>query len=308
MLRPFLLILTISLIVNPVFASQSISIASSIRPIAMLIKAVTGDETPVKILLPGNISPHDFRLKFSDIKLIKESDLFFWVGPNLESGISKAVKTHGSSNIIKLIDIDDLSWPKFVGEVSHNHSVHHHGHHNEHESNEATLDNRDSHIWLSPKNAMRIVAVINDSLGRKYPDKKEFFKKNTKNFEASIRSLDTVISSRLEEIKHKGFLVAHDGYRHFIDYYDLNQLGVIDLTDDISPSAKHKGNLNKISDETSCIFTDPQHSSKAANQLSEKFNIKSRELDLMGHNVPLRKNSYIDFLSKLSETVVECLK
>ena len=66
--------------------------------------------------------------------------------------------------------------------------------------------------------------------------------------------------------------------------------------------------LNKLIDKTSCIFTDPQHTSKAANQLAKKFDIKSRELDLLGHNVSLGKKSYIDFLSKLSETVVECLK
>ena len=307
MLRSCLIII-ISFIINPVFASQNSSIASSIRPIAMLLKAVTGDETSVNILLPGNMSPHNYRLRFSDIKLIKESDLFFWVGPNLESGISKAVKTHGTTNIIKLMDIDDLSWPKTTGELGHSHSNLNHGHDNEHESYEGVKDNRDHHIWLSPQNAVAIVATINDLLGKKFPDKKEFFEKNTNNFEASLKSLNITIRERLEEIKHKGFLVAHDGYRHFVDFYDLNQLGIVDLTDDISPSAKHKGNLNKLIDKTSCIFTDPQHTSKVANQLAKKFNIKSRELDLMGHNIPLGKNSYIDFLSKLSETVVECLK
>jgi zinc transport system substrate-binding protein len=274
----------------------------------MLLTAVTGDETSVNILLPGNMSPHNYRLRFSDIKLIKESDLFFWIGPNLESGISKAVKTHGTTNIIKLMDIDDLSWPKTTGELGHSHSNLNHGHDNEHESYEGVKDNRDHHIWLSPQNAVAIVATINDLLGKKFPDKKEFFEKNTNNFEASLKSLNITIRERLEEIKHKGFLVAHDGYRHFVDFYDLNQLGIVDLTDDISPSAKHKGNLNKLIDKTSCIFTDPQHTSKVANQLAKKFNINSRELDLMGHNIPLGKNSYIDFLSKLSETVVECLK
>ena len=307
MLRSCLIII-ISITINPVFASQNTSIASSIRPIAMLLSAVTGDETSVNILLPGNMSPHDYRLRFSDIKLIKESDLFFWIGPNLESGISKAVKTHGTTNIIKLMDIDDLSWPKTTTELSHSHTDHNHGHDNEYESYEGVKDNRDPHIWLNPKNAVAIVATINELLVKKYPEKKEIFEKNTNNFEASLKSLNIVIRERLEEIKHKGFLVAHDGYRHFVDFYDLNQLGVIDLTDDISSSAKHKGNLNKLIDKTSCIFTDPQHTSKAANQLAKKFDIKSRELDLLGHNVPLGKKSYIDFLSKLSETVVECLK
>jgi|TARA_B100001093_G_scaffold268034_2_gene256369 zinc transport system substrate-binding protein len=274
----------------------------------MLLSAVTGDETSVNILLPGNMSPHDYRLKFSDIKLIKESELFFWIGPNLESGISKAVKTHGTTNIIKLMDIDDLSWPKTTTELSHSHTDHNHGHDNEYESYEGVKDNRDPHIWLNPKNAVAIVATINELLAKKYPEKKEIFEKNTNNFEASLKSLNIVIRERLEEIKHKGFLVAHDGYRHFVDFYDLNQLGVVDLTDDISSSAKHKGNLNKLIDKTSCIFTDPQHTSKAANQLAKKFDIKSRELDLLGHNIPLGKKSYIDFLSKLSETVVECLK
>ncbi len=307
MLRSCLIII-ISITINPVFASQNTSIATSIRPIAMLLSAVTGDETSVNILLPGNMSPHDYRLKFSDIKLIKESELFFWIGPNLESGISKAVKTHGTTNIIKLMDIDDLSWPKTTTELSHSHTDHNHGHDNEYESYEGVKDNRDPHIWLNPKNAVAIVATINELLAKKYPEKKEIFEKNTNNFEASLKSLNIVIRERLEEIKHKGFLVAHDGYRHFVDFYDLNQLGVVDLTDDISSSAKHKGNLNKLIDKTSCIFTDPQHTSKAANQLAKKFDIKSRELDLLGHNIPLGKKSYIDFLSKLSETVVECLK
>ena len=307
MLRSCLIII-ISITINPVFASQNTSIASSIRPIAMLLSAVTGDETSVNILLPGNMSPHDYRLKFSDIKLIKESELFFWIGPNLESGISKAVKTHGTTNIIKLMDIDDLSWPKTTTELSHSHTDHNHGHDNEYESYEGVKDNRDPHIWLNPKNAVAIVVTINELLAKKYPEKKEIFEKNTNNFEASLKSLNIVIRERLEEIKHKGFLVAHDGYRHFVDFYDLNQLGVVDLTDDISSSAKHKGNLNKLIDKTSCIFTDPQHTSKAANQLAKKFDIKSRELDLLGHNIPLGKKSYIDFLSKLSETVVECLK
>ena len=307
MLRSCLIII-ISITINPVFASQNTWIASSIRPIAMLLSAVTGDETSVNILLPGNMSPHDYRLKFSDIKLIKESELFFWIGPNLESGISKAVKTHGTTNIIKLMDIDDLSWPKTTTELSHSHTDHNHGHDNEYESYEGVKDNRDPHIWLNPKNAVAIVATINELLAKKYPEKKEIFEKNTNNFEASLKSLNIVIRERLEEIKHKGFLVAHDGYRHFVDFYDLNQLGVVDLTDDISSSAKHKDNLNKLIDKTSCIFTDPQHTSKAANQLAKKFDIKSRELDLLGHNIPLGKKSYIDFLSKLSETVVECLK
>ena len=307
MLRSCLIII-ISITINPVFASQNTSIASSIRPIAMLLSAVTGDETSVNILLPGNMSPHDYRLKFSDIKLIKESELFFWIGPNLESGISKAVKTHGTTNIIKLMDIDDLSWPKTTTELSHSHTDHNHGHDNEYESYEGVKDNRDPHIWLNPKNAVAIVATINELLAKKYPEKKEIFEKNTNNFETSLKSLNIVIRERLEEIKHKGFLVAHDGYRNFVDFYDLNQLGVVDLTDDISSSAKHKGNLIKLIDKTSCIFTDPQHTSKAANQLAKKFDIKSRELDLLGHNIPLGKKSYIDFLSKLSETVVECLK
>ena len=58
MLRSCLIII-ISFIINPVFASQNSSIASSIRPIAMLLTAVTGDETSVNILLPGNMSPHN---------------------------------------------------------------------------------------------------------------------------------------------------------------------------------------------------------------------------------------------------------
>ncbi|MAD57372.1 MAG: hypothetical protein CMK44_02195 [Porticoccus sp.] len=292
---------------SPSFALQTTKVSTSIRPVAMLVKSVVGDEIPVQILLPGSVSPHDYQLRFSDIKLIKESDVFFWVGPTLESGISKAVNNHGSLNAIKLMGVSGLHWPSSFSKHHH-----HHHHHEEHKGeliiSEDVHDYRDPHIWLSPRNAIKIVTVINNSLGKIYPENKITFDKNTNNFKSSMKSLDKLIGDRLKEVEKKGFLVAHDGYRHFVDHYGLNQLGVIDLTDDISSSAKHKGKLNRLSDKTSCIFTDPQHSSKSANQLAEKFDISSRKLDLMGHDIPLKKNSYIEFLGKFSETVVECLK
>ena len=75
------------------------------------------------------------------------------------------------------MDIDDLSWPKTTAELSHSHSDHNHGHDNEYESYEGVKDNRDPHIWLNPKNAVAIVATINELLGKKYPEKKEIFEK-----------------------------------------------------------------------------------------------------------------------------------
>ncbi len=58
------------------------------------------------------------------------------------------------------MDIDDLSWPKTTGEVSHSHLDQNDGHDNEHVSYKGVKDNRDPHIWLSPKMQLRLLQQL----------------------------------------------------------------------------------------------------------------------------------------------------
>ena len=298
-----------ALIYVPLAASASLTIVASIKPVAMLIKAVVGDEISVKVLLPDNISPHNYELKFSDIRAIRSADFFVWVGPGLESNLSKAIENYPSASIIQLTQLKNIRWPE---SKSLRHQEHAPGRQHLHslvtgELN-SNLYNLDPHLWLNPENSLQIVNEIKLILGNRYPEHKAIFEQNADTFSLLLKSIDREAKEKFKQVKEKGFIVTHDGYGHFVEHYGLRQLGIINLTEGVSATAQHRSRLAALSVSATCIFTDPQNSSKVADQLAQKFELKSRELDTMGLSASLEKNSYIKFFNDFSATVLACLE
>ena len=293
----------------PWAASSSLTIVASIKPVAMLIKAVVGDEVPVEVLLSGNVSPHDYELKFSDIRAIRSADFFVWVGPELESNLSKAIENYPSASVIQLTRLNNIRWPESSILMHQEHiSSHKHLHSLVTEEQNSSLSNLDPHLWLNPENSLQIVNELKLILGNRYPEHKASFEQNADAFSLLLGSMDRETKEKFKQVKKKGFIVTHDGYGHFVEHYGLRQLGIINLTEGVSVTAQHRSRLAALSVNATCIFTDPQNSSKVADQLAQKFELKSRELDTMGLNFSLEKNSYIEFFNDFSATVLTCLE
>lgn len=131
--------------VLPSVAASKPVVLASIKPVAMLVKAVVGDELSVDVLLAANASPHDHALKFSDIRAIKSADLVVWVGPELEGVLVKPLSTVPTDEQLQLTDLTTLHWPD---DAEGEHHDHEHGH---------GAYTRDPHIWLNPKNSSSVV-------------------------------------------------------------------------------------------------------------------------------------------------------
>lgn len=294
----FLLFLGVSL---PVWASTPV-VYTSIKPVAMLVKAVTGDDLEVKVLLPESVSPHDYALKFSDLRALREADLFVWVGPELESVLAKALRSIPQENQFSLAGIKALHWPKHMKQP-HDHGGHDHGGHDMHD-NEL---NRDPHLWLNPKNSLKAAEELSVQLSNKYPQFRHDFNENLRSFSKKLIALDHEIKEQVEPVKAHGFVVLHDGYGHFVDHYGLNQLAVIQLSSGASRGARHYSEMVALGDQVACVFTEPQLNSKSAVQLAQTLGAHHAELDFMGSNVMLNHHSYLEFFTAFSHSVVTCL-
>ena len=193
----------------PTYASSSpvegLSIVASIKPVAMLVKAVVGDEVPVQVLLPANASPHEYALKFSDLRLMKQADLIIWVGPELEGVLVKALKTTPLENQLQLTQVNAMEWPE------QNLDADHHGHsHNDSHTDHSKQDSRqsayqDPHLWLNPHNSMQAVRVIAAALANKYPEYKSLFEANARQFYENIAVLDDSVQQKITKSQREGF-------------------------------------------------------------------------------------------------------
>jgi zinc transport system substrate-binding protein len=285
----------------PSVAASKPVVLASIKPVAMLVKAVVGDELSVDVLLAANTSPHDYALKFSDIRAIKSADLVVWIGPELEGVLVKSLSTVPTDEQLQLTDLTTLHWPD---DAEGEHDDHEHGH---------GAYTRDPHIWLNPRNSSAVVMAITEILKEKYPEKSSLFEKNSREFVANINELDPLIQNRIDLVNvglanGRGFVVTHDGYGHFVDYYGLNQLATIKLAGGGVLGARHYGEIIAMGDRVTCVFGEPQLNNKSSIKLASQLGANWAELDLMGSGTTLTKGSYLQFFSGFTDTFLACLE
>nr|MDT0253921.1 zinc ABC transporter substrate-binding protein [Endozoicomonas sp.] len=80
-----MLLMTISVSV----VAEHPKVLASIKPLQLIAQAVTEGVTNADVLLPPGSSPHSYSLKPSDARKLRNADVVFWVGPSMESFLSR---------------------------------------------------------------------------------------------------------------------------------------------------------------------------------------------------------------------------
>lgn len=125
--------------------AQALQVVTSIKPIQLLVAAISDGVTSPQLLIPGTSSPHDFQLRPSERQHLEQAQLIFWVGPQLEMALTKVLQQlPPSTRIVSLME----SLPPSQEDT---HSDEHHedeaGKHNddEHHEDEAGQHHEDEH-------------------------------------------------------------------------------------------------------------------------------------------------------------------
>ena len=167
----FAFLIVLFLYIPIISHSSEKKIVATIKPLHSIVMNVVDNEE-VFLLLDGNISPHDYHLKPSDMKKIKNADIVFYVDDeSIETFLHRALNTIDkpnkvsifSNSRIKLLPIREGGiWEEELAEDGHDHA---HGEY-------------DAHIWLSTNNVIRVTKQIVKELSEITPSKKSIYKKN----------------------------------------------------------------------------------------------------------------------------------
>ena len=261
-----------------VFATETTGVISTIQPINSLVSAVIGNTGKSITIIPSEQSPHDFKLKPSDVKVLQNGNIIFYVSNHLESSVTKVFKNLPKN--IKLINLmeesginhlairDNAAWERHDhhGDDHDDHDKHgkkhddhddhddhdkhgkkhdDHDDHDDHDKHGKKHDDHDDHekeddvhIWLSPDNAIKIVQKVNKVLSLYFPENSQIYNENTTKFIDKIRNLKMELIKELSPIKNKPYIVFHDAYQYFEKTFELNAVGSIALEGDIASSPK----------------------------------------------------------------------
>ncbi|WP_159989664.1 zinc ABC transporter substrate-binding protein ZnuA [Pantoea sp. SoEX] len=285
------------------------NVVVSIKPIGFIASAITDNIIPVDTIVPDGASEHDYILRPSDEKKIKNTDLLIWSGSTIESFMYKSVQQIPSNKVLVITEIPEVR--KSLIKIEENN-------HTNNEKNtfeqdlQSPLNSKkyNMHFWTSPNIAKIIAIEIYKKLSNIMPQYKNKFNENLKQFEKSLNDIDKQIMTELKPLKNKQYFVFHDAYVYFEKHYGLSSLGCFTINPEIQPGIKHLYKIRKQIREKKviCVFSEPQFRPAIIDNVTKGIKINKGILDPLGSNIKLSKDSYLKFLLQLSSQYQTCLQ
>ena len=205
---------------------------------------------------------HDYQLLSRDARLIADADAFVINGAGMEIFLEDI---YHSDNTLKVIDSSENV--ELIENCDKAHSEHeeekeHHGHN--HSVN--------SHIWMSPKNAIIQVTNIADELKELYPQYEEKIESNKNSYIYRLNVLDEDLALKAEKLKNKNIITFHESYDYLAKEYSFSVIATVESQEGGEPSAKRLCELTEIIKENNVnvLFTEPDYKGSAATVLSNE--------------------------------------
>ena len=276
-------ILTVSMIVfltglssSQPFISQDrlekIRVIVTILPQAEFVEKVGGEKVQISVMVPPGASPHTYEPTPKQLIEASEADIYFQVGSGVDfetAFMDKIVKLNSKMLVVncsKGIEILD----------------------------------RDPHVWLSPRNAKRMVRNIYDAFVQVDPKNKEYYRRNMELYLKELDKLDREIREILKNATNRCFMIYHPAWGYFAREYNLTQIPV--EKEGKEPTVR---GLMALIDQArrlkmKVIFVSPQFDRKKAEIIAESIQGRIVFLD------PLAKD-YVDNLRSVTLKIAQSM-
>lgn len=296
-LFPSRLPLLLALLLGALPAAADVRLLASIKPLQLIAAAVQDGVGTPDVLLPAGASAHDYALRPSDVRRLRDAQLFYWIGPGMETFLSRPLTAREGPSLA-LQDLPGLELRHFEG-TGHAEPDHHH--------RDGSLD---AHLWLLPANAQRIAARMAADLAHLDPPQAPRYQANLAAFSERLKLLDARLLARLEPLRAKPYFVVHEAYDYFEAAYGLQHTGVFSMGGDVQPGVRHVAAMREKLRATApaCVFSEPPLRPRLAQTLAAGLPVTLAELDAMGSALPVDANGYESLLENLAAELAGCLE
>lgn len=271
----------------------------SIHPLAMITAALTQgvQDLDIQVLLPSGASPHTYALKPSDVYKIRQADLVFWIGPQMESFLEKPLSGH--KNAVAIESITEMP-VRHYAKTEHGHGTSHDNHHH---------IGVDQHFWLGVPQVHVIARYLLQQLINLLPAREKELTANYQAFQRELIHTDEACKVRLSAVRDQGYFVFHDAYGYWQDHYRLPALGFFTVSPERQVGAKRLDQIRRhlLAQKARCIFAEPQFEPAIIDSIAKETGAKIITLDPLGEHIKLGARSYMEFLEYMTEQFEQCL-
>lgn len=276
----------------------------SIAPLHSLVAQVMDGVATPDLVYEASQSPHSSAMTPRQLKGVVEADLMFWIGPELETALSRllprlpddarAYQLHDFDTGMTLLPMrDSLFTPAgFAQDHEHDHG------------------DLDPHVWLSLDNARVFVDFVAARLTEHDPDHRDLYQHNAEQTRARLDRLSNQLDDRLNASRNTPYIVFHDGFQYFEHERNLNGLGALVLNPDLPPGPRTVARLRDLAapHERVCLFQEPQYSERWLMPLVEGLDSATLgTIDPLGQLSEPGAGLYADMMLRLADDLAACL-
>jgi len=285
-------------------AHAEVRVLTSIKPLQLIATAVQDGVGIPEVLLPPGASPHNYALRPSDVRRVREVDLLYWIGPDMETFLPRVLDSR-TLPAVSVQSLPGLQLRHFAAD-SESHEAADPAEH-DHDHRPGSLD---AHLWLSSVNARVIAARMATDLSAADPANAARYQSNVKAFDTRLDAMDARIKARVAGIADKPFFVFHEAFDYFEDAYGLKHVGVFSVAAEVQPGAQHVAAMRTRLSEVgkTCVFSEPPMRPRLAETLTAGLPVKLAELDGLGGYTPATAQGYEQMLEKLGNDLAGCLE
>lgn len=302
-------------------ARAEVDLLTSIKPLQLIAAAVQDGVGEPAVLLPTGASAHQYSLRPSDVRHVREADLFYWIGPDMESFLEPVLKGRPGPQLalqslpgLQLRHFGDehgdhADHDEHDGDEDHGHDAHAAERPDEHDHAHRP-GSLDAHLWLLPDNARVIAGRMAADLAEVDPGNAERYQSNLVAFGKRLDGLDARLRQRLAKVGDKPFFVFHEAYDYFEAAYGLRHAGVFSAGGEAQPGARHVAAMREHLQQVgpSCVFHEPPQAPKLAATLTRGLPVRLAALDAMGGDLAATADGYEKLLENLGSTLAGCLE
>ena len=246
---------------------------------------VAGNLADVENLLPPGAGAHDFQFTFAARRKLERADLIIANGLGLESWLDTALRKSSRTNIIHCAaGLGAELMPP--GSPTPN-----------------------SHVWLDPTLASRMVTNILRALQQADPVNAAAYAANAAAFLARLQALDREFLAGLAPLTNRAIVTSHDAFPYLARRYGLIVAGVVEERPEVDPSPAHLTALRAAIQRhgVKALLVDPQEGTRRARQLGRDLKVVVGLLDTL-EAAPLTSSAYEDGMRRNFRALLQTLK
>ncbi len=241
--------------------NAQIHIATTFYPLYDLTKNIVGDKGTVYSIVPAGSEPHEYEPTAGDFQKLNSADAFVTMGvefgefeDTLASSVPASVTIIPSGKGIQQLKAND---------------------------DEKIIGGLDPHIWLSPKNAQKMVDNIMNGLVQVDPDNTVYYLQNGQKVIDDLQALDAEFAGGLSNCQKDVVLVGHNAFSYLGRDYGFRTLFLGGLEPESEPTPQELAAIVDAAKENHIKYVfyeelvDPRISNIIANEVGAQTMVLS---------------------------------